>query len=120
MTVEPIRLFSDRPLTLALQRVLYDEDNRRTAEDLLFLERWEIHPVPGPAAALRVSQIRRANPELAAAIRNELTASRRNKETNLGSENSNLAVACHPNPIIHGTSPVLSGNTKEPGIRRPT
>jgi hypothetical protein len=38
----------------------------------LFLERWEICPLPGSAAALRVSQIRRANPELAAAIRSEL------------------------------------------------
>ncbi len=40
--------------------------------DLLFLERWEMVPAPGPAAALRVSQIRRANPGLSAEIRAEL------------------------------------------------
>ncbi len=44
--------------------------------DLLFLERWELCPLPGTAAALRVSQIRRANPGLAAAIRAELAARR--------------------------------------------
>ncbi|HVE23509.1 MAG TPA: hypothetical protein VNC39_16175, partial [Acidocella sp.] len=38
----------------------------------LFLELWERAPTPGPAAALRVQQIRRANPELAAAIRHEI------------------------------------------------
>ena len=42
------------------------------AEDLLFLEAWERAPVPGAGTALRVAQIRRANPELAEAIRREL------------------------------------------------
>jgi hypothetical protein len=73
MIVEPIRFFSDRPLTVTLERVLRSNSDQRTADDLLFLERWEVHPMPGSAAALRVRQIRRANPELAAAIRCELT-----------------------------------------------
>jgi hypothetical protein len=47
--------------------------------DLLFLERWEIAPIPGSAAALRVSQIRRANPDLVAAVRAELAAARRSR-----------------------------------------
>lgn len=50
--------------------------DRACAEDLLFLERWELCPLPGPAAALRVAQLRRANPDLAAAIRAELAAAR--------------------------------------------
>ena len=41
-------------------------------EDLLFLEAWERNPAPGLGAVRRASQIRRANPEVAAAIRSEL------------------------------------------------
>lgn len=41
--------------------------------DLVFLESWERDPAPGPAALRRVMQIRRANPELAAAIRQRCT-----------------------------------------------
>jgi hypothetical protein len=44
--------------------------------DLLFLEAWERDPAPGPAAARRVGQIRRANPNLARAIRQEIAAQR--------------------------------------------
>jgi hypothetical protein len=44
--------------------------------DLLFLERWEINPEPGTAAALRIAQLRRANPALAAEIRAEIAARR--------------------------------------------
>ena len=42
------------------------------AAELLFLEAWEAAPTPGLGTALRVGQIRRANPALAAAIRAEL------------------------------------------------
>lgn len=63
---------TDRPFSPTLRVVLAKEYDRSTASDLLFLERWELCPMPGPAAALRISQIRRANPELAAAIRREL------------------------------------------------
>jgi hypothetical protein len=62
------------PFTQALRQALPAFQNEMAAADLLFLERWEIEPLPGAASALRVTQIRRANPELAAAIRAELTA----------------------------------------------
>jgi hypothetical protein len=58
--------------TEALRRVLPQVRDDRSAADLLFLERWEMYPLPGAAAALRVAQIRRANPQLAAAIRAEV------------------------------------------------
>ena len=48
-----------------------------STSDLLFLERWELTPLPGAAAARRVGQLRRANPQLAAEIRAELAAARR-------------------------------------------
>jgi hypothetical protein len=62
------------PRTAALRRVLDRAEDPRLTDDLLYLEAWEMHPAPGPAAALRVGQIRRANPRLAAEIRAELTA----------------------------------------------
>jgi len=62
------------PCTETLRRALEAIDNDDHAADLLFLEQWELHPLPGAAMALRVSQIRRANPELAAAIRAEVGA----------------------------------------------
>ncbi len=58
--------------TQALRRVLPQVRDQVSAADLLFLERWEMYPLPGAAAALRVAQLRRANPELAAAIRAEV------------------------------------------------
>ena len=58
--------------TKALRRAISSTRDRRVAEDFLFLELWERAPTPGPAAALRVQQIRRAHPELAAAIRHEI------------------------------------------------
>ena len=61
-----------RPCTAAVRRVLDRINNHAVAADLLFLERWEMSPMPGAAAALRVGQIRRANPALAAEIRAEL------------------------------------------------
>jgi hypothetical protein len=38
----------------------------------LFLEAWEMHPSPDLGVTLKASQIRRANPSLAAAIDAEL------------------------------------------------
>ena len=61
-----------RPCTVALRRVLDKSADRNATEDLLFLERWEMVPLPGAASALRVAQLRRANPALAAEIRAEL------------------------------------------------
>ncbi len=68
---------SDQPLTNAVERAMSTLRDAASASDLLFLERWEISPVPGAAAALRVGQLRRANPTLAAEIRAELNARRR-------------------------------------------
>ena len=65
--------FADHPPhTAALRLALPGIRDDGWAEDLLFLERWEMAPMPGAAAALRVQQLRRANPELAAAIRAEI------------------------------------------------
>jgi hypothetical protein len=65
------------PCTQALRRALPKVRDDASASDLLFLERWEMHPLPGVATALRITQIRRANPELAAAIRAELDSAKR-------------------------------------------
>jgi hypothetical protein len=65
------------PLTGAVRRALAGARDQAMHADLLFLERWERAPIPGAAAALRVSQIRRANPELAAAVRAELAKAAR-------------------------------------------
>jgi hypothetical protein len=68
----PMMACAYSPRTEALQRVLASMGDERSVEDLMYLESWEIEPAPGPAAALRVCQLRRANPELAAEIRAEL------------------------------------------------
>jgi hypothetical protein len=60
------------PRTEAVRRALKNYRDERSAWDLLFLEAWEMEPSPGAAAALRVAQIRRANPELAAEVRAEI------------------------------------------------
>lgn len=64
------------PLTTAVREALGANPHHAVLSDLLFLERWEIQPMPGSAAALRVAQIRRANPGLADAVRAELARAR--------------------------------------------
>jgi hypothetical protein len=59
----------------ALERVRGDS----AVADLLFLEAWEASPTPEVAAVLRVAQIRRANPELAEAVRGELSQRKRQR-----------------------------------------
>jgi hypothetical protein len=75
-----MQAFSAAPLaavrTVAVQRALAGARDRSEFADFVFLEMWERSPIPGVAAALRVNQIRRANPELAAEIRAELTRGR--------------------------------------------
>jgi hypothetical protein len=80
--VMPLEILSDseHPRTATLQRALSETYDRRMIDDFLFLERWEASPCHGPATALRVSQIRRANPELANAIRSELTTPLRSRD----------------------------------------
>ena len=60
------------PRTEALRRALQQVRDAAAAADLLFLEDWQTQLYPGIAACLRASQIRRANPELAAQIDAEL------------------------------------------------
>src|SRR5689334_20666388 len=60
---------SERPHTVALIRALASMRDPRTFDDLLYLEAWERDPAPSLASTLRIGQIRRANPELAAEIR---------------------------------------------------
>jgi hypothetical protein len=79
MTTEIDRLYATAPHTATLQHVLSETHNQRATDDFLFLERWEICPLPGSAAAQRVSQIRRANPELVTEIRRELAERDRTK-----------------------------------------
>ncbi len=64
------------PRTEAVRRALRSFHDERSTWDLLFLEAWELEPAPGAAAALRVGQIRRANPELAAEVRAEIASTR--------------------------------------------
>lgn len=59
--------------TAALRHVLTQLRDPYAIDDLLFLESWEIRPLPSTADVLRIKQIRRANPDLAAAIRAEVT-----------------------------------------------
>ena len=63
--------------TEALRRALRSVRDAFSAADLIFLENWEMSAIPGVAAALRAGQLRRANPALAAEIRAEVTAKRR-------------------------------------------
>lgn len=60
------------PRTDALRRALREHSDGASAADLLFLEAWEAAPWADVGVALRVHQIRRANPALAAEIRAEL------------------------------------------------
>jgi hypothetical protein len=62
-----------QPCTRAVRHHLATPGTGGMIADLLFLERWEMSPAPGAGPALRIAQIRRANPELAAAVRAELT-----------------------------------------------
>ena len=69
------------PRTSALRDMLQQPGNRGCSTDLLFLEAWEARPFAGAGIALRVHQIRRANPALAAEIRAELQCGRPLTET---------------------------------------
>jgi hypothetical protein len=60
------------PFTFAVRQALQGVNDSVVEADLLFLEAWELQPSPNLGLTLRVSQIRRANPDLAAAIDAEL------------------------------------------------
>ena len=67
---------SATPHTQALRHALSEDLAPSEVADLMFLEAWERDPAPGLAAARRVAQIRRAQPALAAAIRQQATPKR--------------------------------------------
>lgn len=64
------------PFTSVIRQALQDATDIRVEADLLFLEAWEMFPSAHLGAALRASQIRRANPELAAALDREIRSVR--------------------------------------------
>jgi hypothetical protein len=64
-----------QPFTLAVRQALQNTNNSQVEADLLFLEAWEMYPSSNLGLTLKASQIRRANPGLAAAIVAELRAS---------------------------------------------
>ena len=59
-------------MTDALRQALDQVSDPPVVADLMFLEAWERDPQWGNGIALRVGQLRRANPKLAAAIRAEV------------------------------------------------
>ncbi len=76
MTDPVIRPDVTQAQTEAVRRVVAATRDHTMLADLLFLERWEMMPIHGPAAALRVAQIRRANPILAEQVRAEVARAR--------------------------------------------
>ena len=64
------------PYTQTVRSALLAIDDPRFTADLLFLEAWEMAPSTHLGAVLRASQIRRANPVLAAALAEELRQAR--------------------------------------------
>lgn len=62
------------PFTMAVRQALQGVNNSLIEADLLFLEAWEMRPSLHLGVALRAGQIRRANPDLAAAIHAEIKA----------------------------------------------
>ena len=65
------------PRTAAVRRALEGAHCDAAIADLLFLESWEASPIPEVGAVLRIAQIRRANPDLAKAVRGELADRKR-------------------------------------------
>jgi hypothetical protein len=61
------------PRTEALRSALVEVHDESAVADLLFLEAWQTERRTGVGACLRASQIRRANPALAAQIFAELS-----------------------------------------------
>lgn len=62
--------------TKALQRMLAQPLTWSAVADYMFLEAWEREPSDNAGVALRIGQIRRANPALAAEIRAEIALAR--------------------------------------------
>jgi hypothetical protein len=69
------------PRSTALSRALEQIWDASAESDLLFLEAWEMRPTWNLGTMLRVAQIRRANPGLAAEIRAEHARGRQTKQS---------------------------------------
>ncbi len=67
---------ASEPMTSAVRELMAKANDPALLSDLLFLEKWELEPAPGAGSVLRVAQIRRALPALAAAVRAELAHAR--------------------------------------------
>jgi hypothetical protein len=67
---------SGEPRTSAVRELMALRNDPALLADLLFLERWEASPAPGAGSVLRAAQIRRALPDVAAAIRAEIAVRR--------------------------------------------
>ena len=65
-----------QPATRIVADLLRDENDPLIRADLLFLEVWRTNRPDGIAAVLRAGQLRRANPDLLAAIEREQTGAR--------------------------------------------
>lgn len=77
MLDDSVRSFA--PMTVAVKEALKGVHDSAVESDLLFLEAWQVAQTSHPGLSLRASQIRRANPDLAAAIGAELRTSARRR-----------------------------------------
>ena len=64
------------PKTSVVRDLMALKNDPALLADLLFLERWEAAPAHGTGSVLRVAQIRRALPDIAAAVRAEIAIRR--------------------------------------------
>ena len=88
------------PLTLAVSLALQETGDPRMRSDLLFLEAWEMQRPADLGATLRASQIRRANPDLAEAIEQELkTLKRRTGNQNRDASRGGASLT-NPGPVL--------------------
>lgn len=64
------------PQTQVVAKALATTQDCTVKADLMFLESWEVHPNRRPGLLLRAQQVRRANPDLAEALRREVSSHR--------------------------------------------
>jgi hypothetical protein len=60
------------PKTAVVRELMAAKHDPALLADLLFLERWEAAPAQNTGSVLRLAQIRRALPDVAAAVRAEM------------------------------------------------
>lgn len=69
-------VIAGEPRTSVVRDLMARQNDPAMLADLLFLERWEASPAHGAGSVLRVAQIRRALPDVAAAVRAEIAVKR--------------------------------------------